>query len=106
VSWLYLAAILVSGLCMALVDRRWRLFAFSRPRLALPVVLIGLVFFLLWDVVAIAHGFYERGGSKAMTGIEVSDDLPLEEIFFVAFFCYVTMVVHGLITRVLAEVRR
>jgi predicted Kef-type K+ transport protein len=57
-------------------------------------------------VVAIAHGMYERGDSPAMTGIEVADELPLEEVFFVVFFCYVTMVAHGAASLALAARRR
>jgi lycopene cyclase domain-containing protein len=106
-SWLYLAAIVVSGLCVGLLDHRWRLFLFARSgrgRLALLVVAVGAAFFLVWDLVAIAHGMYERGDSPGMTGIEVADELPLEEVFFVVFFAYVTMVAHGAAT--VALVRR
>ena len=102
---LYLAAIIGSTLCMGLVDRRWRLFGFDRPRFALGVVAAGVAFFLTWDVVAISLGVYERGDSPAMTGVEVADELPLEEIFFVLFFCYLTMVLHRLLLRVVLAPR-
>jgi lycopene cyclase domain-containing protein len=106
-SWLYLAANVVSALCVGLLDHRWRLFLFARPgrvRRAVLVLVAGAAFFLVWDLVAIAHGMYERGDSPGMTGIEVADELPLEEVFFVVFFAYVTMVAHGAAT--LALVRR
>ena len=96
----YLAAILGSTFCMGLVDRRWRLFLFDRPRRAVALVACGLVFFLLWDVVAIWLGIYVRGDSPAMTGIEVASELPIEEIFFIVFLCYLTMVLHRLFLRV------
>jgi lycopene cyclase domain-containing protein len=99
-SVLYLAAILGSTLCMGLVDRRWRLFLFARWRPALAVVACGVVFFLCWDVVAIGLGIYQRGDSPGMTGVEVADELPIEEIFFVVFLCYITMVLHRLLRRV------
>ena len=95
-SLLYLLSILGSGLCMGLVDRRWRLFLFDRPRRALLLLTVGLAYFLLWDVVAIGLGIYHRGESEAMTGIEVAPELPLEELFFIVFLCYITMVFHGL----------
>jgi lycopene cyclase domain-containing protein len=100
-SWLYLAAILGSTACMALVDRRWRLFVFARPGRAAIVVVAGVVFFLTWDLVAIGLDIYQRGESSAMTGIELAPDLPLEEVFFVVFLCYVTMVLHRLLALVL-----
>jgi lycopene cyclase domain-containing protein len=96
-TWLYLLAIIGSTFCMGLVDRRWRLFLFDRPRLALGVVGAGVAFFLAWDLVAISLGIYERGDSPAMTGWEVADELPVEELFFVLFFCYLTLVLHRLL---------
>ncbi|MBW9205837.1 lycopene cyclase domain-containing protein [Mumia sp. zg.B53] len=103
----YLVAVVVSMLCMGLVDRRWRLFLFAgRPGRALALVGAGAALFLGWDLAAIEAGIYERGGSPAMTGLEVLPELPLEEIFFVVFFCYLTMVLHRLLLRVLAPAPR
>ncbi|GAB2876992.1 lycopene cyclase domain-containing protein [Nocardioides pacificus] len=100
-EWLYLLAILASTFCMGLVDRRWTLFLFARPGRALIVLGAGLVLFLAWDLVAIALEIYARGESSAMTGIELAPELPLEELFFIVFLCYHTMVVHGLALHVL-----
>lgn len=99
-SVLYLAAILGSTFCMGLVDRRWRLFLFDRWRAAAAITACGLAFFLAWDVVAIALGIYQRGDSPGMTGIEVAAELPIEELFFIVFLCYLTMVLHRLFRRV------
>ncbi|RLV56794.1 lycopene cyclase domain-containing protein [Aeromicrobium phragmitis] len=102
-SWLYLLAILGSTFCMGLVDRRWRLFLFDRPRRAVAIVGVGGLLFVSWDLVAIALGIYQRGESPAMTGIEVVPELPLEELFFIVFLCYLTMVLHGLFSMVFAR---
>lgn len=101
-TWIYLLCILIPGLCMLLVDRRWRLFAFRRPLHAFVAVLVGFVFFLAWDIVAIELGVYVRGESSAMTGVEVAPELPLEEIFFILFLCYVTGVLFGIFARLLS----
>ncbi|WP_122816663.1 lycopene cyclase domain-containing protein [Nocardioides pantholopis] len=100
-SLAYLLSILGSTFCMGLVDHRWRLFLFGRPRRALVVVAVGIGYFLVWDLVAIALEIYRRGESAAMTGIEVTPELPLEELFFITFLCYVTMVLHGLFSMLL-----
>jgi lycopene cyclase domain-containing protein len=100
-SWIYLLVIVASTACMGLVDRRWRLFLFARPARALLVVAVGVVFFLVWDLSAIGLDIYRRGESPAMTGIELVPDLPLEEVFFVLFLCYLTMVLHALLAMVL-----
>jgi len=101
-SWLYLGAIVGSTACMALVDHRWRLFLPARPARAIAVVAAGMAFFLAWDLVAISLDIYQRGDSPAMTGIEVARELPLEELLFVLFFCYLTLVLHGLLRHLLA----
>jgi hypothetical protein len=39
-----------------------------------------------------------------MTGIELAPELPLEELFFIVFLCYLTLVLHQLIDQhVLAD---
>ena len=100
-SLLYLTSILVATVCMGLVDHRWGLFLFARPRRALAVLAVGFAYFLVWDLVALDLGLYRRGESAAMTGIEIAPELPLEELFFIAFLCYVTMVLQTLAVRLL-----
>lgn len=100
IGWAYLATLLVSIGSMALIDRRWRVFLWADPRRGAVLLVVGLVFFLAWDVVAISSQIYRRGASAAMTDIELLPELPLEELFFIVFLCYLTMVVHGLIGHV------
>ena len=97
----YLAALLVPIACMALVDRRWRLVLWADWRRAVAVLALGTVAFLAWDVVAIELDFYRRGGTSLMTGIEIVPHLPLEEVFFILFLCYFTLVMHRLVHRLL-----
>ena len=82
---LYLGFVVVSTVCMGLVDHRWRLALFDRPARTLAVVAAGSLLFLVWDLVAIESGMYVRGESPAMTGIELLPELPVEEIFFIVF---------------------
>jgi lycopene cyclase domain-containing protein len=99
----YLLALLVPIACMAVVDRRWRLVLWADRRRALVVIALGVCGFLGWDLVAIGQGYYRRGGSSLMTGVEISAHLPLEEVFFVAFLCYFTLVTHQLAQRLLED---
>jgi lycopene cyclase domain-containing protein len=96
-SWLYLLAIVGSTAGVGLVDHRWRLCLFAHPARTVALVAAGAAFFLTWDLVAIGLDIYRRGGSPAMTGIEVTPDLPVEEVFFVIFLGYLTLVVHRLL---------
>jgi len=100
-SLVYLLCLVVVLGCMALVDRRWKLFFWADAKRAAVVFAFGFTLFLAWDLVALHLELYERGRSELMTGIEVAPDLPVEELFFVAFLPYLTMVLHGLGRRLL-----
>lgn len=102
---LYLAALLVSLVCVGLLDHRFRLVLWADARRGALALVVGVVFFLLWDVAAIAAGFYHQGDSAAMTGIMLGPELPLEELVFVTFLCYLTLVLHGLARLALAALR-
>jgi lycopene cyclase domain-containing protein len=101
----YLATLLVSLGCIGLVDRRWGLVLWSDARRGATVLAAGVVAFLAWDFAAVHEGFYRRGGSEVMTGLQIAPDVPLEEVFFVLFLCYVTIVLHRLVARLLGARR-
>ncbi|MGP9490245.1 lycopene cyclase domain-containing protein [Arthrobacter sp. MYb229] len=89
----YLLILLGLIVCMGLLDARFKLFVFAKPWAALASLVLGTVFFLLWDVIAIAQGIFLHLDSALMTGIMVAEQLPLEEVFFLFFLCYSTMIV-------------
>lgn len=95
----YLLALVTVLSCMAAMDHRWRLFFWADARKAWTVFAAGFALFLAWDLVALELALYERGRSEFMTGLEVAPDLPVEELLFVAFLPYLTMVLHGLLVR-------
>jgi lycopene cyclase domain-containing protein len=103
VPGLYLAAILVSAAGVALLDRRWRLAAWAAPGRAAAVVAIGTAFFVAWDAVGIATGVFVKGDSPLLIGIDLAPHLPLEEPFFLAFLCYLALVLHAGAVRVLSR---
>jgi lycopene cyclase domain-containing protein len=87
----YLAALLVSLTGMVVLDRRFRLFFWVAARRAAIVLGAGIVFFVVWDLFGIGLGIFFRGQTEFMTGIQVAPELPVEELFFLALLCYVTM---------------
>lgn len=93
----YAGALLAATGCMGLLDARFRLVLWHDRRRGLLVLAAGIGLFLLWDVLAIAQGFYHRGESAAMTGVMLGPELPLEELLFITFLCYHTLVLHGLV---------
>lgn len=104
-AYLYLAALLVSTGCMALLDHRFRLVLWRAPRRAGIVLAVGIVFFLAWDLVAIGFQHYAAGQSAGMTGVMLAPELPLEEIVFITFLCYLTLVLRGMVTKLLERRR-
>ena len=91
-SVLYLLALLISLGCLVLLDRRFRLFFWRAPRRAAVVLIIGVAFFTAWDLLGIAFGVFARGDSGVSTGIVLAPEFPLEELVFLTFLCYLTMV--------------
>ncbi|MDO7883082.1 lycopene cyclase domain-containing protein [Antiquaquibacter soli] len=95
----YLAALLVALTGMVLLDRRFRLFFWRDARRAAIVLVVGVVFFLLWDLAGVSLGVFFRGETSFMTGIQIAPEVPLEELFFLTLLCYLTMNVYGFTTR-------
>lgn len=89
----YLAAILLSSGAMLLIDHRFTLYLFARPRRALLIQLIGVGCFLTWDIVCIGLGIFVRGTGPFLTGVELLPHLPVEEPLFLWFLCHFTMIV-------------
>ena len=99
---LYLAALLVSLTGMVVLDRRFRLYFWADARRAAVVSVVGVVFFVVWDLFGIGLGIFFRGETAFMTGLQVAPELPLEELFFLALLVYVTMNLYGAFGRLLA----
>lgn len=102
---LYLTALLLSLGCMLLLDWRFRLFFWRDPIAAVVVTVIGLAFFLVWDVAGIAGGIFFRGDATIATGIVLAPELPIEEPVFLLFLVVCTMVIYTGAVRVLTRLR-
>jgi lycopene cyclase domain-containing protein len=102
----YLLCLLTALACMVLLDRRFGLALWRAPLRAVAVLLAGIVLFLAWDLAAIASGHYRMGDSPLMSGILLGPELPLEELVFLTFLCYVTLVVWGLVDLLLGRRRQ
>lgn len=91
-SFAYLGCLLTACAALLLLDRRFALVFWRDARRSGVVLSIGLVFFLAWDALGIVSGVFARGRSPFMTGVELAPELPLEEPVFLAFLCYLTLV--------------
>lgn len=103
VPFAYLGCLLFSLFGMLVLDARHRLFWFADWRSAAIVHSVGVAAFLLWDAAGIATGVFFRGQTEFMTGVLLAPELPLEELFFLIFLCWLTMNLWELVSRGLAE---
>lgn len=92
---LYLLAIVFSGAGMAVIDARYRLALWRTPLATIVSVAVGVIFFLAWDVVGIITGVFFQGDSPLFIGISVAPELPLEEVFFLTFLCYLAVLFYA-----------
>jgi len=106
VSVLYLVALLIALAGMVVLDRRFRLFFWQDARRATIVLVVGLVFFLAWDLAGVGGGVFFRGETPFMTGLQVAPEVPLEEVFFLTLLCYLTMNLYGWLSRPPAAVSK
>jgi lycopene cyclase domain-containing protein len=90
-SLVYLGALLLSLAGMVTLDLRFRLFFAVSPVRAATVMVLGIAFFIVWDLAGIGAGVFFRGNPDLLTGILIAPELPLEELFFLALLCYLTM---------------
>jgi lycopene cyclase domain-containing protein len=103
---IYLAALLVALFGMVMLDRRFGLFFWADARRAAVVLVVGLVFFVTWDLFGIGLGIFFRGETAFMTGLQVAPELPVEELFFLALLVYVTMNLYAFFGRSLSASKR
>lgn len=86
-SFLYLAALLVSIAGLTTLDLKFKL-ALGKSRAYLCIILIPVLFFLVWDIAGINLGIFFRGGAEHIMGILVYEEMPIEEILFLILLSY------------------
>ncbi len=96
---IYLGAILFSLIGMMLIDGKYSLALRVAPWRTVATVLAGTAFFLAWDLVGIATGVFVKGDSPLFVGVMLAPHLPLEEVFFLLFLSYLTVVMFAVFER-------
>jgi lycopene cyclase domain-containing protein len=98
-AFLYLAGLLIGITGMIVLDVRLGLFFRRAPLRAATVMVLGIAFFLFWDVLGIRLDVFFPGHATIVTGVMLAPGLPLEEFFFLTLLCYSTMNAYGWFTR-------
>ena len=91
-SLVYLSALLVSTACLVLLDVRFSLVIRRRPVGGLITLAVGVLFFLGWDAAGIATGVFRHLDSHWATGVLLAPEFPLEELVFLVFLSYLTLI--------------
>jgi lycopene cyclase domain-containing protein len=94
VPYLYLAALVVSILGVGLLDWTHKLALFVDAKATTIAVGVGVVVFLIWDIVGIANGIFFRGNAPHLSGLLLAPELPIEELFFLILLSYNTLIVY------------
>lgn len=97
----YTACLLFSMVGMLVLDWRHRLFWFADWKRAAIVHTAGVAAFLVWDGFGIGLGVFFRGETPYMTGLLLAPELPVEELLFLTFLCWLTMNVYTGTRRIL-----
>jgi lycopene cyclase domain-containing protein len=92
-SFAYLAVLTFSLLGLGAIDFRSKLALFVYPLRTTLTLVLGMVFFLIWDVAGIGLGIFFMGDTSMLTGIMIAPEVPLEELFFLAVLCYTTLLI-------------
>lgn len=99
-EYLYLAALLVSLAGMLMIDRVHQVALWHDARRTSLVVAIGVAVFIVWDIFGIALGIFFSGRSQYMSGLYLGPEFPIEELLFLTFLCYFTLIVYLIGARV------
>jgi lycopene cyclase domain-containing protein len=91
-SFVYAAALLVSTACLVLLDVRFSLVLRRRPAVGAVALAIGVLFFIGWDAAGIAAGVFRHLDSHWATGLLLAAEFPVEELLFLIFLSYLTLI--------------
>ena len=86
-SLVYLGLLLFSIGGLGALDFKYQL-AIAKTRRYLCMILVPVTFFLIWDLAGISLGIFFRGNAPYLTDILLSEELPLEEVFFLILLSY------------------
>lgn len=93
-NWLYLTCLIISFFGMAIIDRRYNLAFFKDSKRTLLTLLISVGIFIVWDIAGIALGIFYSGHSPYMSGLYLGPEFPVEELVFLIFLSYFTLVMY------------
>jgi lycopene cyclase domain-containing protein len=98
-SLLYLAALLFSLCGMIILDKKYSLAFFHDKKRTLITIGIAVAVFIAWDIAGIMLGIFFAGDSPYMSGLFIAPDFPVEELVFLTFLSYFTLIVYRILEK-------
>lgn len=90
----YLVFLIVSIVCLAVIDWRYTLaYWFDRKRTLLTLG-IAVSIFIIWDLLGIGLGIFFHGKSDYALPLRIAPEFPVEELFFLVLLCYSTLIIY------------
>lgn len=98
-SIVYLLALCISITGLAVLDRRFKLAFWHDARRTWATILVGMVVFIVWDLVGIQLGIFRQGETAFQLPFMLLPEFPIEELFFLFLLCYNTLLVYQGVVR-------
>ena len=92
-SGLYIAALVATLVCLSAIDHHHKLVFFKDAKRAIKVFVCCMALFVSWDVAGIVLGIFFTGDTNFLLGIELAQDFPVEELFFLSVLIYTPLLV-------------
>lgn len=87
-NWIYFGALVFSLSGLACADYRYKMALFWKPKKVAVTLLLGIAFFLMWDITGIALDVFHTN-PHWVSGLYIGiPDLPIEEFLFLALLNY------------------
>ncbi len=102
-SFLYLGALVVSLVGLGVLDRRFELALFVQTMRTVVTIAMAVAVFLVWDVLGVERGIFFIGDGPYQSGILLSPEIPIEEVFFLTLLTYQTLLLWRWFSRRQAE---
>lgn len=90
----YLSSLIFAIIGMLIIDYRFKLAFFNKPKVALLTMIISIAFFIIWDIAGINLGIFFNGDSNYDLGLFLFNEFPIEEIFFLFLLNYTALILY------------
>lgn len=93
---LYALFLLLSIAGLGVLDYRFKLAVFYKPKQALGILGVAVSVFIVWDIAGIVSGIFRIGQNNLLLGLRIGE-FPVEELLFLMLLNYTSLIVYCLV---------